>query len=159
MTNMKFRVKQPDPNRPDPPPGPLHFPATSMVPNRVSHSHSVSGPRGLQTDLHPGSYGFTEERSPLEHITNPNPWVIPTFRPLVYHVVSVGYRKCPHVNLEDMVEDCMDTIKWCREHLENTVGGKVDLERLVAGGDSAGGCIATLLAHKLDPPPNVVVDI
>jgi acetyl esterase/lipase len=89
-----------------------------------------------------------------------NAWVIPGFKPRGYHVVSVGYRLLPHASLRDMVDDCEDAFKWCRNNLEGVVGqGKVDLEKYAVAGESAGGTLATILGHVLSPPPRAVVDI
>lgn len=90
----------------------------------------------------------------------PNAWVVPGFRPRGYHVVSIAYRFIPHVDLRGSVEDGVDAHRWCREHLPEILGGdKVDVERCVVAGESAGGTIVTLLGAVLDPPPRAVVDI
>jgi acetyl esterase/lipase len=81
---------------------------------------------------------------------------------LGYHVISVAYRLCPHVSLADMVTDCTDAIAWCRANLPGLVGNVgvgVDVDRFVVAGDSAGGCISALLAHKLSPAPRALIDV
>lgn len=92
----------------------------------------------------------------------PNAWVVPAFRSRGYHVVSAAYRFIPHVNLDDIVTDTIDAHAWCRLHLADILAqtdGKVDIDALVVGGDSAGGTLSTLAGHKLSPPPRVVVDV
>jgi acetyl esterase/lipase len=59
-----------------------------------------------------------------------------------------------------MVEDCTDAYAWCREHLPKLVGDSgVDVDRFVVAGDSAGGCISSLLAHTLNHPPRTLIDV
>lgn len=75
------------------------------------------------------------------------------------HVISISYRLIPHVNLSGSLEDCVDAWKWCRSNLSTILDGKVDIEKCVVMGESAGGTLCTLLGHVLSPPPKVVVDI
>lgn len=88
----------------------------------------------------------------------PNAWVIPSFRPRGYTVVSIAYRYAPFVSLDEMVEDGVDGFKWCRSNLPSLVP-QVDIERCVLVGESAGGTLVSLLAHVLEPRPKAVVNI
>ncbi|WWC59530.1 uncharacterized protein I303_102086 [Kwoniella dejecticola CBS 10117] len=92
----------------------------------------------------------------------PNAWVVPALRPRAYHVVSVSYRFAPHCSLSQQVGDVKDAFEWCQTNLPRILsvnGAKVDLERYVVIGESAGGLIVSLLPFVLDPKPRVVVDI
>jgi acetyl esterase/lipase len=57
-----------------------------------------------------------------------------------------------------MVSDGQDAFDWCRANLETTLANTVDVDAYVVGGDSAGGCLATLLGGILTPPPRAVLD-
>ncbi|OCF45823.1 hypothetical protein I317_00311 [Kwoniella heveanensis CBS 569] len=90
----------------------------------------------------------------------PNAWVIPALRPKGFHVVSVAYRYTPHVSLLDQVQDGIDAYAWCRENLPPILGeDKVDVDRFVLIGESAGGLIVTLLGPRLSPTPRAIVNI
>jgi len=88
------------------------------------------------------------------------PWTIPGFRDR-YHIVSVSYRKIPQVRLADSVEDILDSVIWLRENLPGILGeGKVDLDRYIIQGSSAGALLATLAATKLTSlPPRAVLNV
>lgn len=59
-----------------------------------------------------------------------------------------------------MLEDGKDALAWCRSHLPEILGeGKVDVERYVISGESAGGQIAVQLASSLSPKPKAVICI
>ena len=79
------------------------------------------------------------------------PCIVNLFGPRGYHIVSVGYRLTPYVDMECMVQDCHDALTWCRERM----GGSH-----VLAGSSAGGGLATLLAPRvMDHPPKAVICI
>jgi acetyl esterase/lipase len=135
------------------------FPSTSVSASASSSSDSssASAANPYIIWIHGGAFTFGRH-------TLPNPWVVRSFRPLGYHVVSIAYRLCPHVSLADMVADCTDAIAWCRTHLPGLVGTVgagvgVDVDRFVVAGDSAGGCLSALLAHKLSPAPRALIDV
>ena len=77
------------------------------------------------------------------------------------HVVSVAYRYFPNVNMEGMVQDGLDAHKWGLANLDDILAsrGGCDVKTVVAGGESAGGGLATLLPFRMDPKPKVVVDV
>lgn len=97
----------------------------------------------------------------------PNAWVIPAFRLRGYHVVSIAYRFAPFVSLDEMKQDGIDAFEWCRANLPGILdfqdgrntGQKVDIDRCVLVGESAGGTLVSLLAHVLQPRPKAVVNI
>ncbi len=92
----------------------------------------------------------------------PRPWLVPLCRSIGFHVVSVAYRLAPEASMEDMIEDCLDGIEWCRTHLQRELAdfGGVNIENYVIGGDSAGGGLATLLPFRLaSPNPKAVINI
>jgi acetyl esterase/lipase len=80
----------------------------------------------------------------------PNAWVVPGLRSRGYHVVGIGYRKCPQVWLKDIIDDGMDAWLWCRDNLEGILGETaVDIDRYVLSGESAGGNIALLVNQRI----------
>jgi len=90
----------------------------------------------------------------------PLTWLFPGFLARGYHVVSHAYRLAPQANISDSLEDSLDAVKWCKENLPRIVGeDKVDVERYVICGESAGGTLTTLMGHHLSPPPPVVIDV
>ncbi|WRT69216.1 uncharacterized protein IL334_006200 [Kwoniella shivajii] len=90
----------------------------------------------------------------------PNAWVIPAFRSLSYHVVSVSYRFVPQVTHDDIASDIETAFKWCQLNLSSILGeGRVDLDRYITAGDSAGGHLALWCGNHLYPPPKLVIDI
>ncbi|WP_166424648.1 alpha/beta hydrolase [Paraglaciecola sp. 20A4] len=61
-------------------------------------------------------------------------------------VCSVKYRLAPEHPFPAGLNDCMEVWKWFQEQ---AVQMGVDPTRIVVAGQSAGGCMATSLAHKL----------
>ncbi len=59
-------------------------------------------------------------------------------------VVNVEYRKAPRAGMADMLEDANAALAWVRERIGGFGG---DPDRLVLGGDSAGGQLASLVAQ------------
>ncbi|KAK8042287.1 hypothetical protein PG993_006810 [Apiospora rasikravindrae] len=113
------------------------------------------GPRPFVTWTHGGAFVGGNHFAPLS-------WLIPGFHALGYHVVSNSYRLCPQVDLEIGIEDCVDFIAWCRRELPTILGGhdKVDIDRYVITGESAGGFMVTSMATRLpEPAPRAVVDV
>ena len=86
----------------------------------------------------------------------PNAWVIPSFRPRGYTVVSIAYRFAPYAGLEEMKQDGIDAYEWCRSNLPNIVP-EVNIDSCTLIGESAGGTIVSLLAHYL--PVKALVNI
>ncbi|CAN5317132.1 alpha/beta hydrolase [soil metagenome] len=64
-------------------------------------------------------------------------------------VVNVNYRRAPKFQMEHMLQDANRALAWVREHARE-LGG--DEQRIVLGGDSAGGQISALLAAAMSRP-------
>lgn len=67
-------------------------------------------------------------------------------------VVSVDYRLAPEYPFPTPLHDAYDSLVWVHDHIE-AIGG--DVSRLSVAGDSAGGNLATVVAHlatALDGP-------
>lgn len=64
-------------------------------------------------------------------------------------VINVNYRRAPKFQMEHMLQDANRALAWVREHVAE-LGG--DEQRIVLGGDSAGGQIAALLAAAMGRP-------
>ena len=146
----------PTPKWVHPPPQPFsdHIYKTAhgvSVPLRVFPSTATTPHHPWLIWVHGGGWGMGRHG-------HPNGWLIPSFRPLGYHIVSIGYRLAPHVSLMDQVEDLQDAFKWCRANLPSVVG-EIDIDHYVVGGDSAGGTFSTLLGAFYEPKPKVVIDL
>ncbi|KAK0609509.1 Alpha/Beta hydrolase protein [Bombardia bombarda] len=88
-------------------------------------------------------------------------WITPGFRQRGYHVISHNYRLGPQARLDDMLADSLECVARCRSHLPVILGAdKVDVNRYVICGDSAGGHLASLIPlHLPSPRPRAVIDI
>ena len=64
-------------------------------------------------------------------------------------VVNVNYRRAPRFQMVHMLDDANEALNWVRKNIEAHGG---DPDRVVLGGDSAGGQIAALLAAVLRRP-------
>lgn len=64
-------------------------------------------------------------------------------------VVNVNYRMAPHFHLGHVLEDANEALGWVRVHI-GEFGG--DAQRIVLGGDSAGGQISALMAAAMFRP-------
>jgi acetyl esterase len=60
-------------------------------------------------------------------------------------VICVDYRMAPEHTIDDSYEDGLDTLRWVFTHAASL---GVDPERVVVGGDSAGGNIAAVVAQE-----------
>ncbi|KAK4097581.1 alpha/beta-hydrolase [Parathielavia hyrcaniae] len=95
----------------------------------------------------------------------PLPWMAPGFRRRGYHFVSHNYRLAPQARVDDQLADCLEAVAWCRAHLPAVFGpDKVDVDRYVLCGESAGGHLATLMGTRLlsgtaPVPPSAIVDV
>ncbi|KAK3325086.1 Alpha/Beta hydrolase protein [Apodospora peruviana] len=92
---------------------------------------------------------------------NPLPWLFPAFRTRGAHVVSHSYRLGPQVRLDEQISDCLSAIAWCRTNLPLILGpSKIDVNRYVLVGESAGGHLVTSMAlHLPSPGPKAVIDV
>lgn len=61
-------------------------------------------------------------------------------------VVNVNYRKATRFHMQHMLQDAAAALAWVRENIEGYGG---DCKRVVLGGDSAGGQIASLLGASV----------
>ena len=68
-------------------------------------------------------------------------------------VVSVDYRLAPEHRAPTALKDCLAAYAWLAEHCE-TLGASS--ARIVLSGDSAGGCLASLVAQQLTSPTPVL---
>jgi acetyl esterase len=61
-------------------------------------------------------------------------------------VVSVNYRLAPEHPFPAATTDALNAYNWVREHAEDISGDK---NRIIIGGDSAGGNLAAIVTHSL----------
>ncbi|KAL2129815.1 hypothetical protein VTI74DRAFT_7264 [Chaetomium olivicolor] len=89
------------------------------------------------------------------------PWMALGFRQRGYHFVSHNYRLAPQARLDDQLADCLEAVAWCRVNLPSVLGAdKVDVDRYVLIGESAGGNLVTLMGlHLSNPAPKAIVDV
>jgi len=92
------------------------------------------GPFPLIVWIHGGSwtYGSKEDCVPV-------PWALKG-----YAVASVNYRLSQDAAFPAQIEDCKAAIRWLRAHAREY---RLDRDRLIAWGDSAGGHLAALLGQ------------
>ncbi|OCF57579.1 hypothetical protein L486_05038 [Kwoniella mangroviensis CBS 10435] len=90
----------------------------------------------------------------------PNVWVHPAFHPLGIHIISVSYRFMPQATLDDIYSDLSKSFQWCLDNLSSVLGeDKVDVQRYIIGGDSAGGQLSAHCASHFQPKPLVELNI
>lgn len=85
----------------------------------------------------------------------------PGFRRRGYHFVSHNYRLAPQVRIDEQLADCLEAVSWCRTNLPSILGAdKVDVNRYVLLGESAGGHLVTLMGLYLsNPGPKAIVNV
>ncbi|KAK0716223.1 Alpha/Beta hydrolase protein [Lasiosphaeris hirsuta] len=89
----------------------------------------------------------------------PPPWIVPAFGGR-YHLVSHSYRLAPQARLDTQLEDCLTAVAWTRANLGGLLGeGRVDGERYVLCGGSAGGLLVALMGLRLEVAPRAVVNV
>ncbi|KAJ4306048.1 hypothetical protein N0V88_000843 [Collariella sp. IMI 366227] len=95
------------------------------------------------------------------HDFAPLPWMAPGFRQRGYHFVSHNYRLAPQARVDDQLADCLEAVAWCRDNLPSIFGiGKIDVDRYVLIGESAGGNLVTLMGlHLSNPAPKAIVNV
>lgn len=85
----------------------------------------------------------------------------PGFRQRGYHFVSHNYRLAPQARVDEQLADCLEAVAWCRANLPAILGAdKIDVDRYVLCGESAGGHLATLMGlHLPTPAPRAIIDV
>jgi acetyl esterase/lipase len=74
-----------------------------------------------------------------------------------YAVVSADYRLAPETKLDGIVEDARDIVLWIRENGSKQF--KIDENKIVVAGGSAGGYLAISAGYTVHPAPNAVIAI
>lgn len=72
-----------------------------------------------------------------------------------YALVSLDYRLAPEVKLPAIAEDIDDAFRWLREHGPRLL--KIDPDRMVVAGGSAGGYLTMLAGVRVKPRPRALV--
>jgi len=70
-------------------------------------------------------------------------------------VVSIDYRLAPETKLPRIAEDLEDAFRWVRQEGPARFGA--DPDRIAVAGSSAGGYLALLAGHRVQPRPRAVV--
>lgn len=74
------------------------------------------------------------------------PWMLQLIQRHSAVLVSPNYRLIPESTVQESIDDAEDALKWIRQHLAEVVleeaGIKVDVDRLMTAGDSAGGYLS-----------------
>jgi len=98
---------------------------------------SGEGPLPLIVWIHGGAWkeGSKEYCPPL-------PWVEKG-----YVIASINYRLCQDAHFPAQIEDCKAAVRWLRTHAREY---RIDPNRIVGWGDSAGGHLASLLGTTGD---------
>ena len=82
------------------------------------------------------------------------------FQQYGYHIVSAAYRFMPEASFDEILTDCKDSLAWSIAHLPEILGkDRINIEKYVVGGDSAGGTLSTLAGHLFEPKPKVVINV
>jgi acetyl esterase/lipase len=72
-----------------------------------------------------------------------------------YALVSVDYRLAPEVKLPGIIEDVEDAFRWLRSRGPELL--RIDPERLVVAGGSAGGYLTLMTGFRVKPAPRALV--
>ncbi len=106
---------------------------------RVYTPPEASGPpRPVLVYLHGGGWviGNVDSHDGVcRHFCRQGNWV----------VVSVDYRLAPEAQYPTAVEDCWTAMQWVQAHATKWGG---DPEKIIVGGDSAGGNLAAVVTHR-----------
>jgi acetyl esterase/lipase len=97
------------------------------------------GPFPLIIWIHGGSWTYGSKEGCV-----PVPWALKG-----YAVASVNYRLSQDAAFPAQIEDCKAAVRWLRAHAREY---RLDRDRLIAWGDSAGGHLAALLGTTGDDP-------
>ncbi|RSH85732.1 hypothetical protein EHS25_003873 [Saitozyma podzolica] len=132
----------------DTPSGPLYlriWPSSTVTPSGVSP---------WAFNIHGGGFLHGDHLRPMI-------WHSRGFLERGIHVVSISYRFAPHVSFREILGDCLDAYAWCQAHLANIMrrhGRRIDMDRCVSVGGSAGGTLATIIGHIARPRIRCVVN-
>lgn len=72
-----------------------------------------------------------------------------------YALVSIDYRLAPETKLPAIISDLEDAFVWIREEGPSLL--RIDPERLVVAGGSAGGCLTLTAGFRVEPPPKALL--
>lgn len=72
-----------------------------------------------------------------------------------YAFVSIDYRLAPETQLPEIIQDVEDAFTWLRK--EGPAQLKIDPERLVVTGGSAGGYLTLVTGYRVNPRPKALV--
>jgi acetyl esterase/lipase len=72
-----------------------------------------------------------------------------------YVVVAIDYRLAPEAKLPAIVEDVQDAFRWVRT--QGAARFAIDPLRVAVAGHSAGGYLALLSGHRVQPRPRAIV--
>lgn len=74
------------------------------------------------------------------------PWMLQLIQRHSAVLVSPNYRLIPESTVQESIDDAHDALKWVRQHLAKVMldeaGIKVDVDRIMTAGDSAGGYLS-----------------
>jgi acetyl esterase/lipase len=103
------------------------------------------GPFPLIVWIHGGAWKYGSKEGCI-----PSPWALKG-----YVVASINYRLSQDAKFPAQIEDCKAAVRWLRAHAKDY---KIDRDRVIAWGDSAGGHLASLLgttgdADEWEPGP------
>ena len=119
---------------------PAIFAEGREIPVRVYSPPTGDGPLPVMVFFHGGGWvvGTLETHDPYCRALAAEAGVV---------VVSVGYRLAPEDKFPAGLEDCRVATEWVLAHAAELGGG--DGARVIVGGDSAGGTLATVVALQL----------
>jgi acetyl esterase/lipase len=130
---------------PQVPPTLLYYGDLAYVPNAHARQkldlyvpRIPQGPLPLIVWIHGGGWKYGDRR-----FCPPLPWTKKG-----YVVASIDYRFCVDSLFPAQIEDCKAAVRWLRAHAASY---KIDPNRIVAWGESAGGHLASLLGTSDTP--------